>query len=538
MPASTPNDITYPTAGDYVKSGDFASALAEALKTLALTADQAIVKGVQAGIVPVLSGVVVPKPVPRGSDLLTLGPGWWYVRISESTNPDVGSSDSMINKPPNVGNSPFLMSKVISPFGHATITWYGYSGTSNGVYENHTGNSAHTSWVGWRRLDNENVSASGLAGVANMLRVQEFRDAIGPVVTNGRGAVALRFDHGLANFNAKQRALLEARGIKYSLALSARNFNAGENAGVTAAMVNNWVGAEVWNHGANQHQDQSSVAGLTDQIVKGLEELQAALPGKKIWGYAVPGTGGTGQGGFFGGATVEQFYNTLAGDLILTNHAVSSGSMPGTARRVIDGRVRQGQAHFTIEAQTVARIKTEIDYAVSNRVGVQLMMHPSLMDTAGYLTTAQFTEVLDYIVAKRDSGELAVLSPYEMMVAEAQPEKAFIARNVRSLWVKSGTEGRVELTRSGNTVHLNVYGAPCTLAQLTQITLPVGFRPISSLLQGDAWYGQSSTTERVIVGANGTVQALGLDTEGATIYGTLSWLTREPWPTALPGTPL
>lgn len=423
MPDSTPLGITYPVASDYVKSGSSAAKLAEDLKTLALTSEQAINVGVDAGLAPVLGGYVVPRPIPRGTDLLTLSAGWWFVRISESSDPNVGSSDSMTNKPPNVGNSPFFVYMVRSPFGQATITWYGYSGASNGVFENHTGNASGTAWVGWRRLDNENVNASGLSGVANTLRVQEFRDAYGPISTNGLGAVALRFDHGLTNFNTAIRPLLEARNMKYSLALSARNFNAGENAGVTAAMVNGWNSlCEVWNHGADAHKDESSVAGLTDQIVKGKEELQALLPNKPIWGYAVPGTGGTGQGGFNGGATVEQFYNTLAGDLILTNHAVSSGSMPGTARRPLDGRVRQGMAHFTIEAQTVARIKTEIDYSAANKVGVQLMMHPSLLNTTGYLTTAQLTEVLDYIAAKRTAGQLAVLSPYELLLADARAD--------------------------------------------------------------------------------------------------------------------
>lgn len=47
------------------------------------------------------------------------------------------------------------------------------------------------------------------------------------------------------------------------------------------------------------------------------------------------------------------------------------------------------------------------------------MLHPSQLDAAGNLTTAQFTEVLDYIVAKRTAGELVTLSPYEMAVADA-----------------------------------------------------------------------------------------------------------------------
>lgn len=403
MPSSTTSGITYPLSTDWVKDAAFASKLAEDLRVLAITTDQAFA--------PSLSGKVNPKPIPLGSDLLTIEGGWHYVRLTED-------SGTIFNRPSGVANGPFLVNVVKTEFGHTTITYYGYSGAANGVYENHTGNAAHTGWVGWRQLDGGGTSTAGnTAGLANPLRVQQFMDAMGPISTGNKGAVAIRFDHGLANFDTKIRALLEARNIKYSLAISPRNFNTGENAGVTAAMVDGWALAEVWNHGANQHQDESSLTGLTDQIKTGKAELQAAIPSKTIWGYAVPGTGGTGQGGFDGGATVEDFYETIAGDLILTNHAVSTGAFPNTARRPLDGKVRQGMAHFTIEAQTVARIKTEIDAAVTNKTGNQLMMHPSLLDTAGYITTAQLAEVLDYIVTRRTAGDLVVLSPYELMVA-------------------------------------------------------------------------------------------------------------------------
>ncbi|GAA3322981.1 hypothetical protein J2S64_004063 [Paeniglutamicibacter sulfureus] len=48
--------------------------------------------------------------------------------------------------------------------------------------------------------------------------------------------------------------------------------------------------------------------------------------------------------------------------------------------------------------------------------GDRLTMYPSLIDTAGYLSTAQLTDVLNYIVTRRTAGDLAVLSPYELMV--------------------------------------------------------------------------------------------------------------------------
>lgn len=536
MPTAAQYGMTTPVGTDLVRDGDNAI-------TQNANATAAVLTRLE-------GGDVNPQSLAANADLLALPTGWHYCRLTSTAG-------TITNRPPGIGDSPFVVRMVRTSFGHSTITYYGYSGSGNGIYENHTGNSTHTTWVGWRRLDNETVGASGLAGVANALRVQEFRDAMGTVNTNGRGAVALRFDHGLANFDTKIRPLLEARNIPYSLALSARNFNAGENAGVTAAMVNGWTLAEVWNHGANQHQDQSSVSGLTDQIVKGKEELQAALPNKKIWGYAVPGTGGTGQGGFNGGATVEEFYTTLAGDLILTNHAVSSGSFPGTARRVIDGRIRQGMAHFTIEAQTVSRIKLEIDNAISNRTGNQLMMHPSLLDTTGYLTTAQLTEVLDYIVSKRDSGELVVLSPYQMMVADARQQiivKETAGRTV-SVWDylnqreqmiygdtglrslplgASQTSGKLLIRRVGNTVFFNIDEAVFDATGTHSIPrLPTGFRPEGV---NHSWMWSNGNAVGGIVSLSATAYpGLYGYVAGNIARCAMTYQTSQPWPTTLPG---
>ena len=502
------------------------------------------------------AGNIIPQPIPEGTNLDDLRTtGWYYVRLTNV-------AATITNRPPGIGDGPFMLRVVTTPFNQTTQTYYGYTGLAAGVYSRQTGNSTGTVFIQWvRQGGGGTVTGSGLAGIANMLRVQEFRDFYGKISTNGTGAIALRFDHGLTNFNSKIRPLLEARNLKYSLALSSRNFNAGENAGVTAAMVDSWGLAEVWNHGANSHLDQSSVAGLTDQIVTGKAELQAALPSKKIWGYAVPGTGGTGQGGFGGGDTPESFYTTGAGDLILTNHAVSTGAFPGTARRVMDGTVRQGQAHFTIEAQTVARIKTEIDQAILNRTGNQLMMHPSLLDTAGYITTAQLTEVLDYIVSKRSAGSLVVLSPYEMMVADARPGIKFSQaagrtvtawdyinnreqviygdtgfRDVTSLGAEINA-GTVRVRRTGNMAYVLINGAAKANLSTspTLLKLPVGFTPTFTHVDlGDMHIYANPASARLFIQTTGNIDALnGSDATG--VYKACAYPTSDPWPLVLPG---
>lgn len=533
--------MTTPIGNDWISEGDDAISKNANATAVVLTRLEA--------------GEIKPQPIPENTDLNTLRTtGWYYVRLTSVAG-------TITNRPPGIGDGPFMLRVVTTPFNQSTQTYYGYTGTAAGVFSRQTGNAEGTVFIQWSRMSGGGgtVAGSGIAGIANKLRVQEMMDYYGPISTNGKGAIALRFDHGLANFNTKIRPLLEARNIKYSLALSARNFGAGENAGVTAAMVNGWALAEVWNHGANQHQDESSVSGLTDQIVTGKAELEAALPNKKIWGYAVPGTGGSGQGGFGGGATPESFYATGAGDLILTNHAVSTGAFPGTARRIMDGTVRQGMAHFTIEAQTVDRAKIEIDNAIANRTGNQLMMHPSLIDTAGYLTTAQLTEVLDYIVTKRNAGTLVVLSPYEMMLADARlPIKVeqTVGRTVK-IWdyvngrdqliygdtglrnissqpnVNSGT---INIRRTDTGISLSLFSVKLngtgtvTLANI----FPPGFWP-------DQWQ-EASTSPMAEEGPSLTMRAASGDliiygvAANSVIRGTVRFDTFNSWPASLPGT--
>lgn len=410
--AETSLKIFYPSATDYVKSST-AEALQNHLQKMAATTNAAILSeiGKITQIIELTGGEDL-------NDFRTTGR--YILRLASTAGP-------IANLPPWITTqNVFLLDVKAHTVGGFQYVMQDFSGLSDGssgkasgYYRRNTSGASGALWIPWRRLDNDVAVANGGAGNANRLRVQEFRDAMGTRVTGGKAAVALRFDHGLANFNSKIRPLLEARNLPYCLALSSRGWSVSENAGVTASMVNSWNRCEVWNHGAGpNHNDASDLQTLTDQIVKGKEELQAQLPDKKIWGFIPPGVGGTNYGGFNGGDSPEAFYGTLAGQLILEHHAVSSGAFTGTAYRPLDGEVRQGMAHAGLETRSVSSLQSLVNTAIANHSGLQLMTHPSRLDESGYHTTAQLTQMLDYIVSKRDAGELVVLSPYEMMVAE------------------------------------------------------------------------------------------------------------------------
>lgn len=272
-------------------------------------------------------------------------------------------------------------------------------------------------WGDWMRvptIDDVAVEA------ANARLVEDWSRRRGGVKpTGGKGAVALRFDHGLANLKTVILPLLRARALPFGVAINPSNWAQQENTGCTQADVQGWVTndrAEVWNHGGN-HQDATTPGTLRTQLVTSLATLRSQIPNAQIDGFMLPGVGGTQYLGF-DAASPGVFTSTLAGRLLLKSHAVISGSM-GSARRVIDGVVRQGQAHYTMDAQTASSIKNQIDLAISERTGLQLMLHPSNLNGSGMLTTAALTDVLDYIKTKRDAGDLVVFGPYDLLLASA-----------------------------------------------------------------------------------------------------------------------
>ena len=46
------------------------------------------------------------------------------------------------------------------------------------------------------------------------------------------------------------------------------------------------------------------------------------------------------------------------------------------------------------------------------------MLHPSRLDTEGYITTATFTSILDYAKAEETAGRLKIVGPYEQLLCD------------------------------------------------------------------------------------------------------------------------
>ena len=262
------------------------------------------------------------------------------------------------------------------------------------------------------------------AWIQHQIRRTMFEHAMGgPVDTGGLGAVALRFDHGLVNLSQHILPLTSSRRLRVSLAHNPRTGDLRENRGVGMDEVDGWVRArhvEIWNHSAS-HRGVATTEDLMDEVVASIGEIEEQLPSTrgKVWGFNPPGIPGEDYAGFAKGSRPEE-WTSEAGRIILAHHAVVSGHLPGTAQRVLDGRVRDGLAHVTMDARPVEEIIARIDAAASKKRGLQLMLHPSRLGMDGKLSIEGLTAVLDHLVELRDRRELVTLSPYQLLLADAR----------------------------------------------------------------------------------------------------------------------
>ena len=407
-------------------------------------------------------------------------------------------------------------------------------------------------WNPWVQIGGGGDVSSAMGG--NAARQAHFVSTTGgPVSTEGKAAFALRLDHGWTNIKTKLRTELSARGIVPGVASCSRQWDLDENSGATIAEVKSWVANgefEILNQGATHGQ---AMVNYVDEIVNGRAELEDQLD-TNVWGFAPPGESTTWED--FGGGRVDGWASLPAG-IALASHAYSMGYVGG-ARRVLDGTIRQGLSHITLDTYDMAQARAQVDAAITERRGIQVMLHPRELDKTGKITTAQFLSFLDYVVGKRDAGDLVTLTPGELVRADATlrtpaPHSHAVAdvtglaprlaaleytsgrRNITALidtddWTTGTT--RADLIRTGSTVNLSIRNVRRTdgaSGTLTLLTLPTGFRPVGYQFTG-TFRGAGFIADR-----DGAVQIS--NPTSPSDHMSLTWVTADAPPSTLPGTP-
>ncbi|ASR80272.1 tail protein [Arthrobacter phage Heisenberger] len=365
------------------------------------------------------------KWLPFGADLDTYrtsagGVSVWLM-------PSQAYVDTYVNWPADLPKAPGLFivhgdyingSTII--FGQTVWTY----GATYGKRERTTRSGA--AWNPWVDPYASGTINTGLASdyaLSNQSLRDAFRRRRGSLGTNNVTAIAIRLDHGAVYAKDKCIPKFVQHGLPWSIAINpgSGRLALAENAGITWSEYHDWVknkGGEILNHGMD-HADASTSADLKIQLVDSKPILQTNIPTQAIEVFAVPGVGGTNMNGWTSTNTPEHFTSAYeAARLVLENHAFSTGYTPGLYRE-LDGYPSNGETHYTMDsAATASDVIARIQNAQNYGTGLQLMLHPSQMDTAGNITTTTFNEIMDWIASERDAGRLVVLSTSGLFLAD------------------------------------------------------------------------------------------------------------------------
>lgn len=376
-----------------------------------------------------------------------------------------GKAATMLNTP---DANPFLLQ--VRPMVGQNIVEQALtsSGGSGNKWYRITNSVTNGTWIPWRPLHVPVTESAGPYQRETLVSAFKQRRG-GALGTNGRPAVALRFDHGLANFRDILLPLLRKYNLPWSQAVNSRNIARAENGGATWTQLEDWAiayGGEVWNHGAT-HEDATSETALTSEIVTGLAELRTAMPRLAVEGWAPPGIADGGYMGAAGFDKPEQFHSTYAGRLMLAHHAAVSGYVPGPYRPMPQD-LPIGATHVTMDKAAASTMRNILDAVKTSTepVALQLMLHPSLVGTDTYISAATVDEVFADIARRRDAGEIVVLTPSGLMLADhrtANRHNLIVDGNFTEGFAKwSNTTGYAVATEKGLSFAQTTTGTPLT----------------------------------------------------------------------------
>lgn len=234
--------------------------------------------------------------------------------------------------------------------------------------------------------------------------------------TQGRAFVSLRFDHHLTPFSDKVLPLLREHRMPWGQMLNAGPIDAG-TAGMTWGQIGQVChdsGGEVWNHSLT-HSEVRSEAEADREITQGLQDLRAGLPGLWIDSWAPPGA--SEYMGYEGMDTAEKHYDTYTGQLIVSQHGLVRGYYPGLYRAPT-GAGLIGQSHAVLDQQDPSWASGVLRGAIRASAGVTFMLHPNYLDQPGFMSTSELGEFFADLAARRDAGEVVVLSPAGFLLAD------------------------------------------------------------------------------------------------------------------------
>lgn len=478
MAQTLPNGVVVPNADG---QEPISATGVQEMRTLGASADSALAAKANTTYVDdgdqAITDELMPRVFYRGplpfdtnvDDLHTLEwAGMWL--ISNATQ-----AATITGLPAEVPSNRRLGQIVVMPIGSGvasqTYTPYGYHGNTEFWFRNtEWGGSSETphTFNPWTNLvggsggrsDGSKVAGAGMAN--KILREQMARRRGGPIGIGARGALAIRFDHGLNAFRSDVVPLLRKWNLPSSQAYLSEMFD-GTTSAPDESTESSWTEVREWARNAGvepmahsaTHFDAGTEKRLIAEIVGCFEGLSVAIPESAIESWAVPGGGGTEYMGFNDGDTPDRFYDTRAGELLMSTYAFSMGHVPGS-EWMLDGHAPQGSRHSTVDSsQALNAARTNIQRAIDNRTGYVVMLHPRLIGSTPESTTlTELDNFLGYVAGLRDAGQLEVMTLGGMVHAKSGDNRRLNLLNAghfpedwASVW--GATSGYTRLVENG-----------------------------------------------------------------------------------------
>ncbi|XAZ30682.1 polysaccharide deacetylase family protein [Paenarthrobacter ureafaciens] len=270
----------------------------------------------------------------------------------------------------------------------------------------------------------EPIAGAGAGEAPGPVRREVLRQALtarkgGRIGTNGKGVIALRFDDAPVEFRTTILPLLVERRLPFTRVSTSQSINGTVIDPSEFPTMQTYCldsGGEVWNHGAT-HGDAVGDTNIYTEVIGSLTALRTAMPKLAIDCFAPPGGAETIYGWLM--KDPAALANTYAGRTLMGWHALVSAYFQNTYYRPLDGQLRDGQIHYSVDAYTtLSQATTLVDRARDWKTGVVMMWHANNIGATDKQSLADFTATLDYIVAQRDAGNIVVLTKSGLGVAD------------------------------------------------------------------------------------------------------------------------
>lgn len=256
--------------------------------------------------------------------------------------------------------------------------------------------------------------------------VADLKSRLGTVDTQGKGAVALVADHGTTVFKEWLWEEAKSRNIPFTMALAPESHLDGKGDSRHTASnddIKQWIseGLVIASH-SGDHGGALGYFDVSRQIQTSKQKLEEKLE-TTVDCWVQPGyTLALGNyDGFGTGQSASRYTDYYAGRMLQQNYAVVTGYAgddfvyPGGVDLPVGVR-----RSLTERKDNQASVLANIEQAISTGGKHINFCHPyALVDSSStYVTKAEYIAYLDWLAAKRDAGDLVLLTLPELAVAQ------------------------------------------------------------------------------------------------------------------------